>query len=100
MNWPRPRVTNGTLSVVRSLLWKLEPTLPVRYQRSSNSCALAACAKARPARRATLNMRLFMAESLCMDIKTGTEREIGPPDTTDTGRHPLVRPRDRSSHIV
>src|SRR5690606_19793466 len=63
MNLPRPMVPNGASSVRRSLSWKLKPAEPVRYQRSSNSCAEAAWAKARPPSSAAVRIFLFIEYS-------------------------------------
>src|SRR5690606_20946502 len=65
MNLPRPSVANGASLVPRSLSWKLKPAAPVRYQRSSKSCAEAAWAKARPPSSAAVRIFLFIYTTPC-----------------------------------
>src|SRR5690554_244534 len=60
MNLPTPSVPNGALRVSRSPSWMFMPTPPVRYHRSSNSCAEAAWVTAKPASKAAHSSFLFI----------------------------------------
>src|SRR5690606_28175883 len=64
MNLPTPIAPNGALRVPRSLSWIFMPAVPVTYQRSSNSCALAVPTIDRPPSRAAQRSFLFICISL------------------------------------